>query len=644
MDRRDWRVPFSMALALAACLCFALVPAQPVRAQEAELSVVAQTSYVAPDGVFSMELAWSGPIEESYSIVFTVLGRVSTSEELSGRGGEVLNRWPMDEPLLLSALGRSASGNLVAHLPIRSTSPGDPLRVRIPDAGVYPVVAEIRGPEGPIASAATQLIRLPTEAAEADLLPVSLILAVGQNDGVSAADAVELAEAHPEVPLTILLDQASLAGMLDDPAEAARLSIALAGRPVIAVPQLDLDPSALAEIGQQALYQPMLDKTATELRSLGLTPASEFLPFEGGLTTDGAQLLLESGVNAVIESPRIGGQGRGRIITDVGSLFVLPTDLAFTAELRQNDLAVARAHRLLASLAIRVETDTTPVVLGGPGSGPLSPAALEVLLGGFEEVGLMRAVPLAAKLAGTDALRPEERSDQDLRPLVDDVGAVLDELETYRGFYVVGGRAPEALRYDVIAALTRNLDPGRRRAALAQVSAELADAFDDVQLPEFQSVTLAAQHSVIPLAIHNDATGSRNVLLRFESDKIDVPDNGTVVEVAPGPSSLDIEVDARSVGLSPLEVTLLTPDGKHELARARFQVRSTAVPGLGLLLSAAGLGMLLLWWARSILHDRRDKARLELDQEREESTSGGSAPASTTEENAPVEAATGRSG
>ena len=78
--------------------------------------------------------------------------------------------------------------------------------------------------------------------------------------------------------------------------------------------------------------------------------------------------------------------------------------------------------------------------------------------------------------------------------------------------------------------------------------------------------------------------------------------------VEPGTSSVDVNVEVRSLGLSPLEVSIWTPDGKQQLALTTFEVRSTAVPGLGLLLSAIGIVLLCSWWW--VDNRRRSKERI----------------------------------
>lgn len=596
------------------------VPVLPIRgvsdlsAQDFTLRLVAQSPTVATDGSFVVELIWNGPVDPSYTLGFTAFGQVASEDELREGGGQVLNRWPgptsaMPGGIPLDSIARSAEGNLLVQLPLRGSSPVDPNRMLVPNAGIYPLVVEIRGPEGPVASVATQLIRLPEEVEKIRAQPVAVLLGIGA-DGLSVEAAASLLEDHPAMPITVFLDESSVAALQQSSALAERLRVALAGRPVVGPPDLDLDPSALAEIGQGPLYAPVMRRSHERVAALGLLPAAHVLIFDGALTVEGAALLLQSGVTTVVDPTRDVADG-GSLATSDGDLAVVPVDVDLTAELREDDFTVARVHRLLAELSLRggpvVDEKPTPVVLGGPDSGQLSASALDVLFDALEAAGFVEAADVNDALDFGSSVRPDERSTQDLRPLADQIGQVLDELATYQGFYVAGGAAPDDLRGRALAALGRDLEPERRSEALTNIGSELDAAFSVISLPGFQAVTLAAQQSLIPMAIRNDASGGRNVMLRFESDKVEVPADGTVLPVGPGAFSFDIDVVARSVGLSPMDVVILTPDGRRELARSRFQVRSTAVPGLGFLLSGAALGTLALWWSRSILESRRSK-------------------------------------
>jgi len=88
----------------------------------------------------------------------------------------------------------------------------------------------------------------------------------------------------------------------------------------------------------------------------------------------------------------------------------------------------------------------------------------------------------------------------------------------------------------------------------------------------------------------------------FERNLVAALDETTVVLPA-GVSTVNVEMESRSLGRSPLRIQIMTPD-RVLLAETSFGVRSTAVPGLGLLLSATALLFLMVWWARSIMTTR----------------------------------------
>ena len=189
--------------------------------------------------------------------------------------------------------------------------------------------------------------------------------------------------------------------------------------------------------------------------------------------------------------------------------------------------------------------------------------------------------------------------------MVEPLGEADRLLATYAASYVSGPRPPSDYLLDLTKATALDLDAGQRAAAVRVVRNELRAAIQVVTLPGDQSVTMAARTAPIPLAIESSAPGPRRVVLRFRSDSL-VTAEELAIELPPGSSVIDVEVEARSLGTSPLAVTVLTPDGQQVLATTQFRVRSTAVPGLGLLLSVAGLIMLAAWWYVSIRRGRAD--------------------------------------
>jgi hypothetical protein len=63
----------------------------------------------------------------------------------------------------------------------------------------------------------------------------------------------------------------------------------------------------------------------------------------------------------------------------------------------------------------------------------------------------------------------------------------------------------------------------------------------------------------------------------------------------------------RASGAFPLRITATSPDGVLTVSRARVTVRSTAVSGVGLVLSIGALLVLVVWWASHWRTARRNR-------------------------------------
>ncbi len=240
------------------------VPAAPPDTVPAggALQLLAQSDYVVADGEFGAVLSWTGPVTEELTVSVIVRGRISREGQLDATTS-VLNR---SQPVPLPSVVQP-DGSLLVTLPIRSYSPGRPgeNRVWIDQPGVYPVDIEIRDAFGPVVSLPTNLIRLPTELAEADLLDIATVVPVSVADGIGIDDATALLEAHPQTPITVLFETGVVPLLLDDPATTERFRAALGTREVIVNPVFDLDPSALAKVGHGGFYAEALAATNASL-------------------------------------------------------------------------------------------------------------------------------------------------------------------------------------------------------------------------------------------------------------------------------------------------------------------------------------------------------------------------------------------
>lgn len=575
-------------------------PAVPGAASQRSprLDLVSQSPLVPSEGEFTATLRWTGPVagHQLRTRIFQVADDEADLEQRAWSGQ--LNQLPA---VPLEQLERNAEGDLVVRMPVRSLPlpGGDAERTYLPDAGVYPIELEITGPDGEqVASLVTDLIRLPRETAEIEPVPVAVVVRVGAG-GLSLREAVQLLEGSEHVPVTVLIDPIELERVAEaDPELVERFGANLDDTTAVAGNGVNLDLSALAEIGQLELYETVRDDAVARVSELlGLPVTNDIVRLTELPTRAAAEHLVRAGVEVVL---RPAGSPEGTVATRAGPLPVLSPD----AELLQ---ALGRpgvdAYHLLARLALRFQDgETAPVVLTADPRLGVNAADVEVVLRALEQPGILTPVELEdIAPRSASVLPPSERPRQDLRSAAPLLRATLEDLREYGDFYVDGPLPPAYLEARVIAALAVDVAPEQRTERLAAVRRDIEEAFDVITLPEGRTVNLAATTSPLPLTLTSEAAGSRLVRITFSSDKLTFPgeDGGSrLVELDAGTSALDFVVESRSLGVSPLDVVVSTPDGARELARTRITIRSTAVPGLGLLLSGAALGFLIFWWVR----------------------------------------------
>ncbi len=589
-------VTFGLTSALSLAL---LSPASS--AQDGRLRLLRQSAYVPAEGVFEAELEWTGPFTSDLAVSVLIHTPISSESEVTSNPTGVLNR---TTPTPITALLRS-DNRIQISIPIRAVSGSDD-RILLREAGVYPVSIEVRGEVGTVASLRSNLVRLPNDIAEIEPLPVGFILGVSAAEDITIADATGLLTLRPDLPLTVQLDEGALTQLATDSALADDFRAALGDRPVLVSPSFDLDPSALAEIAHQALYLTSVERTASELAELRLNSVPGIVALDAELTESGAQLLREAGITTVVRSA--GGAGSaGEIGSESNTIKVIEADSELTNELAAGPLAIENTHRLIAILAIRQSRESEPILLGGNAVTSLGLDSADTFLAAVGSSGLMRPISLAdsAEFASSLPIRPAERPTQDLAAIGAELDSVIRLLDTYRDFHVSGGLHPVTAENNILTSFSRERNPDDRLRALRAARMGLEEALAPIEMPQGPAITLAATKSVIPLTISNNADGPRQVQLRFTSRKVQVLEQNALYVLDPGVNTLEINVEARSLGLSPLEVEVLSPDGAVELASTRFQIRSTAVPGLGFALSGAALAVLIIWWITNARNRRR---------------------------------------
>ncbi len=594
----------------------------------ATLGLVRQSASVESDGFIELAIDWTGPVTDDFSMSVLFHQRITDVSELGTPSSTILNR---RDPVPLTAFGTDADGNLTTAIPVRSVSPAADDRVYLPGPGVYPFTVEIRSAAGRVASVSSTIVRLPQDQTTMPTIDMAVVLDLSPADGLDLSDGILLLTTYPDVPFTVQIGDGLLRQLEEDPPLAQQLAAAANDRIVLSNAGIDLDPSALEEIGQGQFFTDAVIATNNRLRALGLMPSTDTVMLSSSLTVGGAEVLARGGVNAII-STRTTQIETGTITTTAGTVTLIQTDRELTNELSSQGAApfsTSDIYALYARLSLLAEAAPTPVILGGDGTEPLDSQSLGTFLGALIECGPIQPVALSRAIEGMPAspLLAAERPEQDLFSAGDAIAELQQLAATSRSFRGIANADLEQL---LVSSLSRSRNPEDRTRAIERAKEQLLADLSSISLPESQSLTLTAVEGPLPLTIRNDADSSRLVLLEFRGDRVAIAENNEVFSVPPGETTIELSAEALALGVSTLDVTARTPDGQRVLSTSRYQIRSTAVPGLGWAISGAALAFLLLWWFRNSRNERPRQPHLvglrRTDEADAEKPSGHSGP------------------
>ena len=164
------------------------------------------------------------------------------------------------------------------------------------------------------------------------------------------------------------------------------------------------------------------------------------------------------------------------------------------------------------------------------------------------------------------------------------------------------------LRTLLEAAMAEVLDAETRRTYTDTAFNLVLEGAADFTVLESSRITLATRSATLPVEIRNDQNLPINVIVRITSDKLRFPDGEEQrLVLEPGINELSIPVETVASGDARIQIAITSPDGRLDLAAGAVNVRSTAVSGLGLVVSLVSLAVLLTWWARTIARVRRQR-------------------------------------
>jgi hypothetical protein len=420
------------------------------------------------------------------------------------------------------------------------------------------------------------------------------------------------------------------------------LQAVAAGRPLLALPYVRTSPDALAEAGLSGELAHQLDRGIAVLADvLGALPSESAWLATDDLGTAGLQLLDALGTERVLVAPdqveRLSDgvlsparpflvtppRSRGRDGDDEDddrprTLEALATD-AHLDELLHDDVAPALvASRTFADLAMLwFEQPGTPRAVVLPVDASIDGAAVRALLDGLSSATLFRPVALDDAFATALPLRGSDGETLRRALVPDDAGRIgtavasdVTDLRALRGSVqrTVGAAAPilDEIDSHLLRATAVGLDGAARAGEVDAARAAVDGLADGVETPAEVGITLTAREGTVPLTIRNTTGSPLDVEIRLRSPKLELPGGDTfAMTLTEDTSRLDIAVRARASGSFPFEIEVTSPDGRLRLATTRYSVRSTAVSGVGVVLSAGAGLFLIVWWARHWREARR---------------------------------------
>ena len=396
-----------------------------------------------------------------------------------------------------------------------------------------------------------------------------------------------------------------------------------------ATPQVPLNPSAIGHVGLQELFARQLtageDTTAALMQK---TPSRDAAVLADPLTTAGATLLRDLGTRQVILTPSAQKSFDAPLdsavpylakLPDGGSLWIYGTDPEY-ARVMENDALtpLERATRISAELIVqRQEISLTSARLQQP------PVLLSSSTGEIMNVAVMRqlfriinsspvlaftsqpVIPSAPASSQPIALRASE--DTSLETLKATFDKLLPRIANTSSMLLANDPRIDMWNTLIASSAARTATPAQSSAFIDAISSSLSDLRTAVSLPKSANFTLSGHNSEIQLQVKNASSSSVKVTLRYRSAKLTFPQNFQVVELpANSSTNIAVKVVARSNGRFPVYFQLFTPSGNSPLTEElKVTARVSALAGLGLVVSATAIIVLLTWWAHNWRSRRR---------------------------------------
>ena len=628
------------AAALAALVLMPLVAitnTSPAAAQTSgRIDLVAQTAFVGDDPA-TIDLRVIAPADSTIRI--QIFEALTTREDIRASYTGLGEQRPfsnficdLDEPLD-EAHCQLNSTKEIFSIEIPDEEIGEILRI---NQGALPVVITLEDNNGEIIDRLiTHLLvleeqRRPTlhVAFSADL---SAPLAIQPDQTINLdtqnlfARAERIAERN-EIPITVALQPETLQALaISGSEQLTAFAKLLSDRPVLNAPWVDLDEEAWRLTGDTTLIADQYSYGADVISEiLGRRPTN-ISKLDADATIETLALLRSNGTQAVLVPPN---QITGRT-TDSSefapfqlrdatgtALTAIAIDTSLRQTLNHADPELA-GHRALTELAIEAANATVDKAILFD-FDQLEPAALEVLLDGINERSNLRTSPLTRALQvpvarDTDgqpvraALTPTQAPDLSQRAA--DIGVTRGTVDAYASM-VAPARTPiTALETLMAAAAASSLSDEQSAAYTLSVFDAVIAGTANITIEPAERITLTDRQANLRITIRNGQPLPITVDLLLSAEKLRFPDGGRFSRtLVPGDNEITVRVETLASGDARVTVAITSPGGQLELHEGVIDIRSTAISGLGLVISIIALIVLGGWWVRTIRRVRRNRA------------------------------------
>lgn len=605
------------------------------------LRLIDQSLPVQATGTFRLRVAVEGDVADVIARIHRpVNGRIQFLSSISGE--QLGNSVHSAEPVIPSG----AEAEVV--VPLNSDLPGS---ASLDREGVYPVSVEARSTDGTVlATLVTHLVVLPPPTDTSPRLLVAPVMSLAQApglepDGTVSFTAEDLARldtvagalaAHPDVPLTFRVVPETLLSLgLGDGDQHSRilddLALSRAGRSILPWEFVRVDVGAWLAAGLDDELGNLSLRGDQVLADLLGDPIDRTTALVDEHTTEATlRRLRESGVSRLVplagwtddSSTREQPARAPSIVTGYEEMRIMPVDPVLRDELADDTDPILAAHQSVATLMVHYfdlpGTQRGEVMvlaedlLGEPGY-------LETILAALDQGARLGAVDLAELDATVLAEQEPVLLDHEFAP-AGLVGSIETDLTSARadtealestfpgGAWEITPGSGVTNDDLLLTATSVDLTADEREEYLSAATAALEATRDGVNVPDGQTVTLTARTADVPLVIENSLSRAVQVEISFTSEKLSFPEGPTrTLTLDPGVNRLDVTVETRASGAFPMDVELLTPKGGLVLSRARMRIRSTAISGVGLVLSIGAGIFLVIWWGRHWRSTRRSR-------------------------------------